>query len=106
MKNYIQAGKNIAVPAPANVTSGDFILIGALGGVVVNTALSGADVPIVREGVFTLPKATGETWAVGDQLYWDATNKKFTKTSSGNTLFGVALSVSASGDTSGSVLIG
>ena len=80
-------------------------LVGAIGGVCVTAAASGATVPIVRKGVFNLPKATGETWAVGDQLYWDATNKRFTKTSAGNTKWGLAAAVQASGDAFGDVLL-
>ena len=35
-------------------------------------------------------------WTPGDALYWDATNNRLTKTSSGNTLFGHALQPKAS----------
>lgn len=44
-------------------------------------------------------KATGEAWAVSDAIYWDNTAKKFTKTSSGNTLCGTSLGTALSGDT-------
>lgn len=48
--------------------------------------------------VSNAPKATGAAWLFGDALYWDATNKNFTKTTSGNTLCGFAVAPRASGD--------
>lgn len=41
---------------------------------------------------------TGVAWAVGDALYWDATNSRLTKTSTSNTLCGHALEAKASAD--------
>ena len=43
MKNFVQRGENIAVPAPAAVTSGAGVLIGALFGVANGDADTGAD---------------------------------------------------------------
>jgi hypothetical protein len=42
---------------------------------------------------------------VGEQLYWDDTNKVFNKTSSGNTWAGYAYSAAQSGDASGIILL-
>jgi predicted RecA/RadA family phage recombinase len=103
MKNYLQPGKTVEVAAPANVASGDFILVGTFGGVCQLAAPSGALVPIVREGVFTLPKAAGQVWAQGVQLYWDAVAKNFTTTSAGNTKWGGAFAAAASPDATGQV---
>jgi predicted RecA/RadA family phage recombinase len=106
MKNFLQDGEIATVPAPSGgVTSGDFIMVGALFGVCQTTHLEGEDVAIVREGVFKLPKATGAAWTKGNPLYWDATAKNFTKTSGANTPVGVAFADAASGDTTGSVSI-
>lgn len=104
-KAKIQEGRVFSVALPYDRTSGQFALVGAIGGVVQVTGLSTEVRPIDRYGVHTLAKATGETWAVGDQLYWDNTNKAFTKTSSGNTAWGRAAAVQASGDTTGAVLL-
>ena len=41
---------------------------------------------------------TGTAWAIGDLVYWDATNSRFTKTSTSNTKAGYALEAKASGD--------
>lgn len=105
MQNYKQAGEIMTVPAPAAVASGDFVVVGAFFGVAQAAAASGADVNIVREGVFTLPKATGTAWTKGDKLYWDAGASKFTKTAGGNLAVGVAAADAASGDTTGDVSI-
>lgn len=97
MKNYVQNGETIVVPAPSDTVSGAFVVVGALRGVAVTDALSGADCPIVTEGVFTLPKATGAI-SVGDKLYWDSGAGKLTKTSAGNVLVGVCVTAALSGD--------
>lgn len=107
MNNALQDGRSVTVAAPADVTSGDFIVISKLCGICVNTVKSGANVAITRPGTgaYTLPKATGETWAIGDKLYWDNTAKKFTKTSTSNVdVRAAAFSVTLTGDTTGAVI--
>lgn len=105
MKNYLEQGEIAVVVAPATVASGDFVVVGDLFGVAQVDAASGANVPIVREGVFTLPKATGTAWTAGDKLYWDSSAGKFTKTASTNRAIGVAFADAASGDATGAVSI-
>lgn len=72
----------------------------------VNTAGANAlNAFMYRAELSECAKATGETWAIGDLLYWDAAAAKLTKTSTSNTKFGYALATQASGDTvSGLVL--
>ena len=62
MNNYIQPGKTVTVAAPAEVVSGDLVVVGSIVGVANYSAASGADV------------------AQGDKLYWDASAKRLTKT--------------------------
>lgn len=98
MLNYLNKGETLPVTAPADLASGDFVLVGALCGFAVKAYTNGATAQILTAGQFTgVPKATGAAWAVGDLLYWDATNKVFTKTSSGNTKCAVATAVADSG---------
>jgi len=107
MKNFIQPGNTLTLAAPTGgVASGDPVLVGAIFGVAAFTAAEAADVEVVTEGVFTLPKATGAAWAAGDILYWDATAKKLTTTASGNKRVGVATKAAASGDATGNAKIG
>ena len=105
MKNYLQLGDNITLPAPANVTSGDGALIGAIFGVASTTEAAGVDCVFVRVGVFILPKAAGAAWAAGQKLYWDNTAKNVTTLASGTTLIGAAAAAQQSADTSGNVLL-
>jgi len=44
-------------------------------------------------------KASGEAWSIGDALYWDATNKCLTRTTTSNTKCAHALAAAASSDT-------
>lgn len=95
MKNFVQPGDIVPVLAPANVTSGDGVLLGTLFGVAAFSAASGAEVEIRLRGVFDLPKTSAEAWTVGAAVYWDATNKVATTTSSSNTLIGKAVAAAA-----------
>lgn len=103
MKNYIQAGDVLTVPAPAAVLSGAGVLVGSLFGVACANAASGADVELQTTGVFEMPKATGAAWTIGQRLYWDDTAKNMTGTASTNKLVGIAVLAAASGDTVGIV---
>jgi predicted RecA/RadA family phage recombinase len=103
MKNFIQPGATVSVPAPANVTAGAGVLVGSLFGVAINDALSGQPVNIDIGGVFTLPKTTGQAWTVGQLLYWSGT--AVTNVASTNKIIGCALAAAASGDTVGTVLL-
>ena len=105
MKNYLQLGDNITLPAPYAVASGAGALIGAIFGVASTDAAQGEDVSFVRVGVFTLPKAAGAAWAVGQKLYWDNTAKNVTATVGSNTPIGAAAAAAQSADTSGNVLL-
>ena len=80
MKNFVETGERVVVAAPEDASSGEFLVVGGLFGVAEFAADSGDDVVLLRRGVFSLPKATGAAWSQGDRLYWDAGNKRFTKT--------------------------
>lgn len=103
MKNYIQRGENVTVPAPAAVTSGEGVLVGALFGIANGDAASGANVVLSTAGVFTLPKATTDVVAVGAALYWDAAEGEVTVTATDNTYIGYA--VAAAGNPSSTVAV-
>jgi len=72
MKNYIQPGDTLPLTAPADVKSGEGVLIGKLFGVAAHAALKDEQVNLAREGVFALPKVEAQAWAEGVPLYWDA----------------------------------
>jgi predicted RecA/RadA family phage recombinase len=99
MDNYIQPGDVIEFTAPTGgVTAGTPLLIGSL--LVVPAVTAAQTLPFNGHvtGVFEVTRATGggTAWTEGVKIYWDNSAAKFTKTSSGNTLVGVA--VAAAGD--------
>jgi len=107
MKNYVQPGNTLTIPAPTGgVVSGAPVAVGSLRGFAAATAAEGADVAVARAGVYEVVKATGEAWAVGDKLYYNATNGNFTKTATSAVLFGFAGAAAASADTAGQIVLG
>jgi predicted RecA/RadA family phage recombinase len=104
MKNFVQDGDVLTVTAPAAVVSGQFILIGtALYGFCTTDAANGAQVEILTEGVFDVPKVSAQAWAVGDKIYWDNTAKLFTTVLTSNTYVGVAVAVAANPTSTGRI---
>lgn len=98
MRNFIQEGRTITLPAPAGgIASGEGLLVGSLFGVASGDAAEGEDVETVLVGVYELPKAASAV-AVGAKLYWDSTAKNLTTTASGNRLVGAAIVAAGSGD--------
>lgn len=108
MKNYVQAGDIVTIPAPAAISSGAGIVVGTLFGVATRDAESGADMDIATTGVFDLVKVGSQAWTVGAAIYWDAANARCTTVSTSNTLIGkCVLAVgSGAGETTGRVLLG
>lgn len=110
MKNFVQPGDIVDLPAPSGgVVSGTPYLIGALFGVAQVSADEGETFAFARKGVFSaLPKethATDQPWAIGDPLYWNDTTKVLTKTAVGNTLVAIATAAALSTADSGSALL-
>jgi hypothetical protein len=54
---------------------------------------------VYRSEVSGADKATGEAWAVGQAVYFNATTSKFTTTTTGATLCGYALEPALAADT-------
>ena len=105
MKNYVQPGNTITLTAPYAVASGDGLLVGSIFGVAAGTAAIGEAVEAALTGVYDLKKVASQAWAAGDKVYWDNTAKEATKTTTSNTLIGVAVAAVAggAGDTIGRV---
>lgn len=103
MNNYVQDGKILTVTAPAALASGGFTRVGFLAGVAAAAYLINTAAEIQTMGVFNLPKATGVTFAVGDKVYWDATNNNVT--TSGRWI-GIATAAAVSGATTLDVRLG
>jgi len=106
MKNYIQEGKTITVTAPAAVTSGQYVTVGAIRGVAAFDAAQGEPLEVVTEGVFSLPKATAEDIAAGDVVYWNGTACTKTAGTGSKPLVGVAVKAAGNGVATVNVKLG
>jgi predicted RecA/RadA family phage recombinase len=105
MKNYVQKGDTITLTAPYAVSSGGGALVGSIFGVASADYANAAEGEFQVCGVFDLTRETGASsgFSAGGLIYWDNTNKRVTKTSSGNKLIGVAVKDAADGDATGRV---
>jgi len=102
--NYVSDGDRLVVTAPANVSSGDGIFVGSIFGVCIHDALSGEDVVIQLNGVWTLPKLSTDVWTVGELVYWDVSDAEATTTTTTDTVqIGVATAAAANPTTTGQV---
>lgn len=95
MKNYIQPGNTLTLTAPAEVTSGDVVIVGSIIGVANGDTASGDPVDLDVVGVFRLPKVSALAISQGDVLYYDSATGLVNKTASGNTKIGVAIEAAA-----------
>lgn len=97
MRNFVQPGRILTIPAPVAIVSGEVVITGDIKGVAAGSAASGAPVDVETEGVFDLPKVGANSFGLGAKVYYDTATKLCTTTSSGNTLLGVAVAVAGSG---------
>lgn len=96
MKNFVQKGDVLTLTPAAAVTAGTGYLFGAaLFGVATNDVASGAAGEFVTEGVVTIAKTSALAIAVGDRLFWDATNSVVNKTSTAQQQVGIAVASAA-----------
>lgn len=94
MRNHVQSGETLSLPAPSPILSGDGVLIGSIFGIAHGNASTGVNVDLETRGVFVLPKANGAI-TLGARLYWDNVAKNVTTAASGNTLIGAAVEPAA-----------
>lgn len=108
MKNLESAGRNIDLTAPYEVASGEYVLVGQLGGVACGDAANGAAVTVSTEGVFVLPKASGDVFAsaglpvyynVTDQLASSHTDSDSNSAGETSALIGVTVAAAGAGTT-------
>ena len=103
-KNYIQDGDVLQLAPGADVASGTGYLFGAaLFGVALTDAKNGVASSFAVEGVFSLAKTSALAIAVGDRVFWDATNAVVNKTSLAQQQVGIA--VAAAANPSSTVLV-
>ena len=101
MKNFIQHGHYLSVPAPSGgALTGEGLLSGNIFGVVAYSAEAGELLELALIGVFALPKATAAVLTVGARVAWDNTAKNITVPGAGRYPVGVATEAAANGTTS------
>jgi predicted RecA/RadA family phage recombinase len=105
MKNFVQSGDTLTLPAPYDLTSGSGAQVGALFGVAQNSALTGSECEFARRGVFNLKKTSAQVWTQGVKLYWDNTAREVTSVVSTNLLIGAAAAAAANNTATGQVLV-
>ncbi len=109
MKTKISSGEVIDFTVPSGgCTSGVGVKIGSLFLIAVTTNLQGDVAAGHRSGVFdhvAEGAGSGQAWAVGDDIYWDNTAKRMTKTSTDNTKVGVAVAAKATAATTGRLVL-
>ena len=101
MKNHIQKGDVITVPAPAGgITSGEGTIIGSIFGIAACAAAAGEPVELATTGVYQLPKATATVLTVGARVAWDNPAQNITVPGTGRFPVGIATEAAGNGSTS------
>lgn len=73
MKNYVQPGNVITIAAPAAMVSGEGRVVGDLFVVATTDMTAGEAGAFLVSGIVRLPAKTGDTFILGQKVYWDAT---------------------------------
>ena len=96
MKTFKQEGETLTLTPAAAVASGIGYLFGAgLFGVAINDVVISTPGEFITEGVVTIGKTSALAIAVGDRVFWDATNKVVNKTTTAQQCIGVAVEAAA-----------
>jgi predicted RecA/RadA family phage recombinase len=98
---FVQEGGAVDYTPSSAVAAGDVVVQGDLVGVAVRPIPASTLGGLAVWGVFDFPKAagTGKAIAAGKKVYWDATNKQATETTSGNTFLGKTVTAVGDSDT-------
>jgi len=105
-KNYVQDGNVLTVTAPAAVTAGNIVLVGAnLFGVALGDAANGAQVEIQTDGVFTVSKTSALAISAGDIVYYHSGTGNVDKTATGGVSVGIATAAAANPSATVSIML-
>jgi predicted RecA/RadA family phage recombinase len=92
MINYQQDGDVLTLTPGANVAAGVGYLFGtSLFGVAVADVASGSPGAFITDGVVEIAKTDSLAIAVGDRVFWDATNKCVNKTTTSQQCVGICV---------------
>ncbi|WP_322414335.1 DUF2190 family protein [Mesorhizobium huakuii] len=95
MKNYVQPGNCVTIPAAAVTASGDVVVAGSLVGIAAGSGAIGDPLDVEIGGVYDLPKVSALAIGIGDKVYFDPLTKLVNKTSASNSYLGVAIAAAA-----------
>ncbi len=99
MKNFVQKGRSVTIPAPYAVVSGQVVIYGQLVGIAVHAANQGDPVTIEREGVFTVAKPSSLVLGAGGEVYGEPASGAVVGKSAGKVLLGAAVAAAGNGVT-------
>jgi len=93
--NVVVKHHDLVVPVTfnADVPAGTLVSFGDLSAVTLEPAKAGVQCGVAVGAVIEGPRSTGSDWPQGTVVYWDATNRRFTTTATGNKRVGVVVGV-------------
>ena len=93
---YVQEGDILDLTPAAAVASGVGYLFGAsLFGIAMHDVVISTEGQFKTQGVHTVAKTSALAIAVGDRLFWDATNSVVNKTATAQQCVGIAVEAAA-----------
>lgn len=103
--NILDDGEQVDVTLAANANSGQLVVAGQMFGVALISGVTGDRVPLATGVRATLPKmnAASNSFAVGANVHWDATNAVVTQSATSNLRIGVATAAAANTDATATV---
>ncbi|MDS9468207.1 DUF2190 family protein [Paracoccus sp. MBLB3053] len=104
MKNYLQKGSSVSIPATAAVASGAMVVAGVLAGVAGHDAAIGERVEVHLEGCYEVAKVSAQAWTVGQAIHVNPSNGLCTTAAAAGTVFvGVAIEAAANPSATGRI---
>lgn len=91
MKNYIQPGDTLTIPAAEAVVSGQVVIAGEIVGIAAGDGAIGDAIDVTTRGVFELPKVGADAIDLGEAVYFDLDSGLATLTATDNVRIGVAV---------------
>lgn len=104
MKIFKAIGDIVNYVTSGAVVSGAAIAIGRLLGILVNDIAASGTGPLRVKGVVTVTKDGTYAWTQGQEIFWDATNSRFTSAYTG-VHAGLAYAAAGASETSGDLIL-
>ena len=103
---FIQDGKFIDIAASAAIAAGDIVIAGNLVGVAKLDIPANTIGSIATEGVYAVAKASGVSFDLGAEVYWNPETGFAQGNDTGCVKIGIAIAAAASADATVKVKIG